>query len=189
MLAACHRVARIVVGLLLVLALAGCTPDYNWREVRDASGGWSATMPGRTSSQTRAIHLRELSVNMTMTIAQVGATSFAVGEARLAGPEPAQRQAGLAAMREGLLRNLEAEPDALVGDTSVRSEDPTAPAVPAQVIDVTGNRRGDDGQPLRMIAVFAAKGDRLYQAVVVGPGPGLQEAQARIFLDSLRIAP
>ena len=143
-------------------------------------------MPARTASQTREIRLRELPVSMTMTGARVGSTTFAIGVVELPDLAPTQRSAALLAMREGMLHNVGAALDTPVLADKVLRDDATAPAVPAQSIDVVGTRTDhDSGQPLRLIGVFAALDERLYQVIVVGPAP--DEAPAHQFIESFRL--
>ena len=97
---------RSLTAALAALLLAGCSPEYDWREIRSVEHGWSAMLPGKPASMTRRIHLQALEVPMSMQGARVQESAFTVASVDL--PDDAQptREAALAAMRAGMLRNI-----------------------------------------------------------------------------------
>ena len=88
------------------LALAACSPDYNWREIRPTGGDYHVMLPARPASMSRPIDLDGLAVTMTMNGARVGAYRFTVGAVVLPDAEPATRARAGAAMRAAMVRNL-----------------------------------------------------------------------------------
>jgi hypothetical protein len=101
---------------------------------------------------------------MTMTAAKADNTTFAVGTA--VAPDAARAQAALPAMRLALLRNIGAPDAAATGDLNV---------------DVTG---AGQGVPMHLSGRFAAKGNRVYQFIVLGPAGETPPEQIEQFLTS-----
>ncbi len=54
---------RVVTAALAAILLAGCAPEYNWREVRSAEQGYLVMLPGKPASMTRRILLGESEVH------------------------------------------------------------------------------------------------------------------------------
>ncbi len=101
------------VFLTLTLALAACSPSYNWREMDVADGHVRAAFPARVSTETRELKLDTHALKFTMASATVGEAVFAVGSAPLP-PEiaasPAARQALGVALMRSLYTNMQAPP-------------------------------------------------------------------------------
>lgn len=174
-------------SLLAALALlAGCSPAYNWREVRPADPAVSVMLPGKPASLTQRVKLDGLDLPMSMTGAQAEGAAFTVACAALpaAQADAAARERVLAAMRSGMTRNI--------AGTEERAE-----PVEVALIDAAGAGRGRatglrvvvngtvKSRPTRMLAVFVGEGARACQAVAVGET--LPDEQARQFTDSLRL--
>jgi len=166
------------------LALSACSPDYNWREIRPADGGYHVMLPARPASMSRPIDLDGLPVTMTMNGARVDEQSFTVGAVVLPDDAPATRQKAAAAMRAAMVRNIggresaQADVQVPVLDGAGR----TTATQPGVRIDAAG-RHGE--RPAHMSAQFVVRGKRAWQAVVIGPSPDPEHA--RQFLDSFRI--
>ena len=58
---------KISLALLMAAALSACSPQYDWRDYRSNDAPYAVMFPGKPASQTRAIKLDDLDVNMTMT--------------------------------------------------------------------------------------------------------------------------
>lgn len=172
-----------MVAALAALVLAACAPEYNWRELRSVDHGWSVMLPGKPATLSRRIRLDAVEVEMTMQGAKVGDTSFTVAVAELPEDTPAARAAALAAMRTGMLRNIEGTVQAQ-RDTAVAAIDPAGTAVgelPALRLEARGTVKG---RAVSLSAGFAAEGARAWQWVVIGPEVDREEAAT--FLDSFR---
>ncbi|HMN81497.1 MAG TPA: hypothetical protein PKA20_16445 [Burkholderiaceae bacterium] len=164
--------------------LSGCTPEYNWREVRYPEQGVIVMLPGKPASLTRRISLDGEPVDMTMHGTAAGGSNFAVGVVRLT--DRSRRDKYLAAMRAQMVRNIAGR------ETSVIT-------LPVRVLDREGNRRDTapatviraDGTireaPARMIAGFVGHGDRVVQFVVMGPATDVDDDEAKVFVESLRL--
>ena len=89
---AAHALAFLC-ALAAALALAACSPTYNWRDYTSPDARYRVTFPAKPSSATRTIDLDGLQVSMTMTAAEVEGATFAVGaaEAPDAGRAPGRR--------------------------------------------------------------------------------------------------
>jgi len=158
--------AAPIMPLLACALLAGCNPTYNWRDYASQDHSYKVLFPARPASFTRAVDLNGVRVQMTMTAAEVDGATFAVGSAVL--PDAARAQAALPAMRRALLRNIGAP------DTGAAAADGS--------IDASGN--GANGQPVRLIGRFEARGARIYQVVVMGKADAAPPEQVEQFLTS-----
>ena len=185
-LAAPFRAARraAVPAALFAVLLTGCSPEYDWREIRPVEDGWSAMLPGKPAKLTRRIHLEAIEVPMTMQGAKIGETSFTVAVADLPDDTPATRERALAAMRAGMLRNI--------GASESRSraiEIPTIDAggaatgrLPAERVEANGTVQG---RPVTLLAGFTGQGRRAWQWVVIGPA--VDPEQADVFFQGFRV--
>ena len=158
--------------LLLLAALAACSPDYNWRQVQNADAAFSALFPARPSSHAKEINLDGIRTNMSMTAAEVHGALFAVGSAELS--SAALVQPALDAMKTAMVRNI--------GGTIV--SDKTIPGdTPYNEVIANGSR---NGQPVRLTARFAASNQRVYQAVVIGAAKDVPAEAIDTFLSSFK---
>jgi hypothetical protein len=177
-------------GLIAVMIcaplLAACSPAFNWREVKDIEQGFSVLLPGKPATMTRSIDLDGLPVSMTMTGARAEQGLFSVGSIRLANADtdPALRERALTAMRVAMLRNVGAsvaEPRPVriartdLAGTAIGQVDAVMVQAPGRVAD----------RVVVLSALFAGRGDRLWQAVAILPEA--HSAQAQTLLDSFRI--
>jgi hypothetical protein len=168
----------------LILMLTGCSPTFNWREIRPEGQRFAVLMPARTAEMSREIDLDGLRVTMAMTGARVDASLFTVGAIELSQEAAGQRDRALTAMRVGMLRNLAAS-------------SPVERAIQIPVIDASGQRVGQasglrvdargqaGGRPVKMTAIFVARGERLWQVVAIEPESGGEPSATMI--DSFRL--
>jgi hypothetical protein len=166
------------------LMLAGCSPPYNWREIRPEAQGFAVLMPAKTAAMNREIDLDGLRVSMSMVGARVDASLFTVGVVDLDRDAIEQRGRALTAMRVGMLRNVAASTIAerAIELPIVDASGRTLSRTPALRVDARG-RVG--GQPIRMSAIFVSRGERLWQAVAIEPEPGGEPSATMI--DSFRL--
>lgn len=106
---------------------------------------------------------------MTMTAAEVDGVTFAVATAEL--PDAIQAQHALAAMKTGMVRNIN-------GNVTKES---TTVAGGVTSIDVEAA-----GQQRLLRARFVAKGLRVYQALVLGPEKNVNPESVEVFLSSFK---
>jgi hypothetical protein len=162
--------------MALACLLLACTPKFDWREVRGAGAPYSVMLPAKPASQTRPINLDGMPVVMTMTAAEAGGMTFAVGTAEL--PDAAAAQKALAAMKIALVRNI--------GGT-IRHEKPAATEPAAIEIDALGIAgKATDGQPRVLLARFIARDRRVYQLVATGGERAVSQEAADTFFTSFK---
>lgn len=159
------RLARPLL-LLAWLGLAGCSPSLNWRQVQDAEARFAVLLPAKPATLARPIDLDGIRVTMSMTAAEVEGVTFAVGSVVL--PDAALAPKALQAMQLALVRNI---------DGSVQSQRATAAAraggASSSVDIVASGSIGRSREPARLLARFAAREQRVYQAVMVGRSSAL----------------
>lgn len=161
-----------------MLTLSACNPTYNWREVRGVGAPYRITLPAKPSSFSRPVNLGGTQVTMTMTAAEVDDITFAVGSAEL--PDAAKAQGALAAMKTALVNNI--------GGT-VRQEKLSGPAaapteIQIEAIGAPGANTG--GQPRALFARLIARGNRVYQVIVVGKEKAVSREAVDTFLTSFK---
>lgn len=163
---------------------AGCSPEYNWREIRGGNDHYRVMLPGKPSQMTRPIDLDGMKVSMTMQGAQVGDVAFTVAAAELPDASEAVRERAIGAMRTAMVRNIGGrETDARAMNVPVVDiSDRLTGTAPGWRIDAVGQ---SGGRPVELHAVFTARNGRAWQAVVVGPTP--DPVQAQQFLDGFRL--
>lgn len=169
---------RNAAGTALACLLLACTPKFDWREVQGAGAPYSIMLPAKPASQSRSINLDGMQVRMTMTAAEAGGMTFAVGTAEL--PDATAAQNALAAMKTALVRNI--------GGT-VRHEKPVTvnPASAAIEIDAVGTpSKATDGQPRVLLARFIARDRRVYQLVATGGEQAVSQEAVDTFFTSFK---
>lgn len=174
--------AAACLAVAVTCAAAGCTPEYNWRELRPADAHWVAMLPAKPATATRDIRLGDLPVKMTMHGAKVHDTAFTVAEAPL--PPSGDPAAAVAAMREALVRNIEGKETAAV-PVPIPVEAAAgglARTTAGVALEAAGSIRG---KPALLQARLVAHDGRAYQALVVGTD--VDRDQARTFLESFRL--
>lgn len=164
----------------IVLLLSGCSPTYDWREVQGTDAPYTVMLPAKPATYSRAVNLNGMQVTMTMTAARVKNASFAVGSAPLSDPKMAP--AALQAMKTAMVKNI--------GGTVKKESLVPAEAHSAESIQIEASgllSSGGANQPVMLIARFMAKGDRIYQAVALGPEHDLPSEEVDMFFSSLKV--
>lgn len=172
------RLVRLIATTsFLLAALAACNPALNWREVRGGDAPYTILLPAKPTTFARPVDLAGLKVEMSMTAAEVDGVSYAVASARVT--DPAGRKAALAAMQEAMLRNIGA---------SQKQERAVVlnGGVPATEVSAQG-LAGPSRRPVAMRARFAQHGERVFQAVALGPADALTPEAAETFLGSFTL--
>jgi len=155
---------------LCLAALCACDPKFNWREVHGKDAPFSVLLPAKPATLVRPIRLGKQPVTMSMTGAEVGHVSFAVGSVTLA--DPAQAHAALNLMQAALVSNING-----------RSK--TLPAT-GDAVDIEAVGTPRDGAPMLLMAHFAVNGNRAYQVIVLGPEKEVVREEAATFLSSFK---
>jgi hypothetical protein len=165
-------ISTLVLPVLAALALAACSPKYNWRDYSSADAPYSAMFPDKPATHTRSVDLDGMKVDMTMTAADIDGTIFAIGSAQA--PDAAKADAAVAAMKTALVRNI--------GATITSEKVATAPA--AVDIDARGMQ---NGVPMRLVGHFEARGTRFYQVIVMGRDKDMPQDEVDMFMSSFKL--
>jgi hypothetical protein len=178
------RITLFAAAVPVLLLLNGCSPTFDWREVRGEQAPYLILMPAKPASSTRDISLDGMPVSMTMTVARVDDISFSVGSGKL--PQPAATDAALQAMKTSLLRNTNAV---------VRTESTSTTVDGVKMMTLEGtfsigaapppNKANEGGNTL-LAARFAARNGYVYQVVAFGPEKALAGQVLDTFLTSFR---
>ncbi len=160
--------------------LAACSPTFDWREVRCADGAVRCLLPAKPAEMSRRIFLRDVEVDMQMIGAQADGLSFTVASLANAPRLRAEADALLDAMREQMLRNVKAPPDA-----GTRVGIPVLDAAGRRMQPREGVELDTRADPMRMKARFFLANGKPTQAVVLGAR--MDDDAARQFLDSVTI--
>lgn len=168
--------SRSLMLVATVIALAACSPKYDWREVHGTDAPFAVLLPAKPVTVSRPVNLDGVQVTMAMTAAEAGGVSFAVGSAIL--PDAGAAQLALLAMKKAMLNNIKG--------TIVTEKTATAAASGSIATDIEAT--GSIGsQPARLFARFVAQDKRVYQAVVLGPEPALSHDAVDAFFSSFKL--
>jgi hypothetical protein len=176
--------APAVVALAGCLLFGGCSPTFDWREVRGVQAPYVILMPAKPNSSTRDVDLGNGPIPMTMTVARADDISFSITSGKLA--QPSTADAALLAMKTSLVRNTRA---------AIRNEmaSTTADGIKLLTLEGTFNigppapaaKPGNAGSAL-LAARFAARNGYVYQVVAYGPEKALAGQVLDTFLTSFR---
>ncbi|HEY8605710.1 MAG TPA: hypothetical protein VIM12_01190 [Noviherbaspirillum sp.] len=167
------KIPPLLAAALAAALLSGCSPTYDWREIRGDGAPYLIMLPSKPASHTRAVVLDGTEVQMTMTGAEADDVSFTVATAEL--PDAAQAQKTLQVMKSAMVRNI---------GGSVKQEKPVQVAgTAAGGTEVTAVGAPDASGRARMLAArFFVLDRRVFQLVVLGPeGTVPQEALDTFF--------
>lgn len=162
-----------------VLAWSACSPTYDWRNVRGADAPFAVLFPAKPTTYSRSVNLDGMQLTMTMTATEVDGVTFAVGTASL--PDPAKAQTALNAMKTALVKNIGGT---IRHEKSVAT--PTSP-IPSIEVDAVGAPSAANGRPRLLFARFAAKGQRIYQVVVIGREKAVPDEAVDTFFTSFKL--
>lgn len=167
-------IRRFLCGFLLIVsgALAGCSPQYDWRMVSVAEGRVRAMLPAKPASTERELDFEGQGITFVLTSASVDGVLFTVGYAEL--PETLRTDASgrerlLAQAQASLYRNLGVEPPSDMPDA-------------AEQFSVTGQGRG---QALQLEAMAWTTPDALVEGMVIGAAGELPHTQISEFFREL----
>ncbi|MVW78601.1 hypothetical protein [Bordetella sp. 02P26C-1] len=162
------------IALATCIVLAGCTPEYNWREVVVADGHVQAVFPARVDSETRTLLLAGQTLPFTLAVAQVNQTMFAVGSAPLPSALGLDR-AAREKLGQALMRSLY---------TNVGAAVPTPLPSLGEDVAVTGRV----GQRTAWVRGRVWVTDSMVvEAVVSGPGDEASEEEVTRFLRGVQV--
>lgn len=163
---------------LLWLALAGCTPRYDWRTIVSSDGKYAALYPAKPTSAARDVSIAGRKLPMTMEAANIDGTLFAVGVVTLPSDDAALRREALASMQAGLVSNLGAHPETPPQSRPVTVMSAAQPPVPLDGVELSvAGVSPQDKSPRRLTARLVASGAHIYQAVVLEAGEAARDTR------------
>ncbi len=170
---------RLIRSAVLLLAGGACSPVLDWREVRPAGAGITASFPCKPERQERSVSLGGGSVSLQMLVCSAGGVTWGLGTAEMT--DPARVAEALAALRASRLvnldgRELEAQPLALAGMT---------PNPQAVRLRIAGRR--PDGSEITERAWLFARGTRVFHVAALGGGPSHEALET--FFGGLKLNP
>lgn len=160
------------------LALAGCSPEMDWRVLSPPEGRFSVLLPCKPQRASRALHAASGAQTMTQYACSLraGTMGAAYTDAPGAAPGAEAARARVDAARDALLRNIGA---------GVHSEEEVS----------VGGMRGRQvyaegragGQEVVLKARFVVAGDRVYQVAYVGARDAIAADDVDMFLTSFKL--
>jgi hypothetical protein len=173
-------IKSLLLTVLAATVLAGCSPQYNWRDYRSPDAPFSVLFPDKPATHTRSVTLGSMTLDMTMTAAEIDGVTFAVGSAQA--PDPARAAAALAMMKSALVQNIGAS---IKSEKAGRASTGSATAQGTALdVEATGMRRGT---PMRLVGHFESRGKRFYQVIVMGPAKEVSDDQVQMFMSSFKL--
>jgi hypothetical protein len=167
-------------AIVALLALAGCSPTLDWRELRPEGSQARLMFPCRPASHARSVSLAGATVEMSMFACSAGGATYALTVADLG--DPALVTPALAELGAALPANVRAAAPAASRPLAVPGMTPNAQAAHWRV-----EGRLPDGRAVQEQAALFAHGTRVYQAAVIGPALDAQAVEP--FFDALRVGP
>ncbi|TCS37937.1 hypothetical protein EDC30_103229 [Paucimonas lemoignei] len=174
------KTIRFITLLACTILLIACSPKYDWRVVHGTPIPFEVLLPAKPASMTRPVDLGAAKVEMTMTAAEVDGVTFAVGAATL--PNAADAATALAAMKTGLVRNINGTIKREAGEAGQAGKPGAAPFE----VEAIGTSASNKSNEIVLLARFFAKDARVYQVVVLGPPQKIERAEAENFFSSFK---
>jgi hypothetical protein len=150
-------------GLVAMLALAACSPTFNWREVRPEGTRLNLLLPCKPDKAQKVVPLGGQPTTLSMLGCDAGGATFAVAVADVG--DAAKAASVLALWQDLTLVNMKAVP----GSRQVLAlKIPGAAAgVPVSRLQAQGQRA--DGAAVSGQAAYFAQGSQVFQVVVYAP--------------------
>lgn len=168
--------------IALPLALGGCSPALNWREVRLEEPGLIAMFPCRPVAQSRELTLAERPLSVKLHACEAAGGTYAVMAAKV--PDPSSVNAVLLALRDTSLAKLDTPDGASAARTGWQV--PGMTPQPAAGRWTLTHDRGREA-PVRLDTALFARGTWVIQASVIAPASGADKA-AEPFFEGLGFA-
>lgn len=165
-------------GLAGVLALAACSPAFNWREVRPDGTRLNLLLPCKPDKAQKVVPLGGQATSLSMLGCDAGGTTFAVAVADVG--DPARAAPVLALWQDLTLANMKA---------AAGSRQPLALKIPGAaaglpVVRLQALGQRADGAAVSSQAAYFAQGSQLFQVVMYAPQIAPEVAET--FFSSLK---
>ncbi|MFM8467914.1 MAG: hypothetical protein ACKOAO_10190 [Oxalobacteraceae bacterium] len=171
-----HSRRSSLLAAIWALALLACSPNLNWRELRDADARYTVLLPAKPASHSRTVTLGEMKVDLHMTAAEADEMSFAVASALI--DDAAQRSEALELMQQAMVKNIAGN---ITHQKIIKLKDGT------EATEIEARGALANGNHVILFARFAMKDQRVYQAVAMGPPHRLSAEIADTFLASFAL--
>jgi len=148
---------------LLLMALGGCSPALDWREVRVDESALKAQFPCRPERRVREVSIEGMRSRMEMVTCTADGTTFAGSHFTVR--DPAGVSSAMDAVKAASVSNLGGPPP----KTSPFQLAGMTPNPSAARLDLTGRR--PDGEVVDLHSAFFSRGLRIYQMSVLGKAP------------------
>lgn len=160
------------------LLLSGCTDKTHWRSATDATGKYSADFPDAPQMEIDKIVLDETHqvVMRTQTATNKEGVTFAIGAMLLPEDSDAMRQLAERSLLDGMTHNV-ANAQAPTAASITAADGSAIPALAWQSTDLVPGTK----LSRTVRARFAARGDRVYEVVIVGEHLPSDQDQQRFF--------
>lgn len=165
-------------ALVTLLALAGCSPTFNWRDVRPNGAGVQLMLPCKPDAHARQVRLGEDEVRLELHACRAGEITWALAWVDVGRPE--RVAPALAELRRSAATNLGVEDQ---GRELTWSVPGATPGPGSARVALQG--RLPDGSAIRGELALFAGGTRVYQATCLGTT--LPPEQVETFFGSLRV--
>ena len=175
-------IRSILFPLLAASAIAACSPAYNWRDYSSQDAPFRVMFPDKPAVHKRSIDIGGMTVEMTMTAADVDGTTFAVGSAEA--PDAAKATAALGAMKTALVRNIGATITKEKSSSSAVASNGNTNQSATIDIEATGVQ---NGTPMKLVGHFEARNKRFYQVIVMGKEKALSQENTDQFISSFKL--
>lgn len=162
------------------LALAGCTPALNWREMRPQGSQARLMLPCKPASHARRVAIAGETFEMSMFACTAGETVYALSFADV--NDPARVGAALDDLARAAQSNLQSPSSAASEPANVAGMTPQPQSAQWRL-----SGRLPDGRAVQERVVIFSHGTRVYQATMLGAA---LDAEAQdTFFGALRVGP
>ena len=164
------------IAALAAIGCTACSPTLDWREFVPEGSGLSVVFPCRPDRHARAVQVAGATAQMEMLVCSAGDATYALSFIDVA--DQARIAATLVDLRTSAVRNVRGGEPRL---TPLRIKGMTPSP---QALRLATSGRLPDGAPVQEHAAFFTRGQRVYQASVIGVRPTPQAVQT--FFDGLK---
>lgn len=170
-----------LLGLWTLLASSGCSPTFNWRDVRPEGTGLVLLLPCKPDQAKKTVPLGGQPAELSMSGCEVEGLTFAVAVADLY--DAAKLGPALAQWQAATLANMNAPP-LQAGSQLVPFKLPGAALIPAPALVRSIGQR-PDGTAVQGRAAYFAQGTQVFQVVIYGKNISTEVADT--FFGSLKL--
>jgi hypothetical protein len=171
------RAAWVLSLSLIGLALTGCSPTLDWREIRPEDSDAIAMFPCKPTTDARMVSLAGVRVRMVLVACRAVDANWALAFADIA--DPARVTQALQELRASTAGNLNGTPS-VIGPLRIAGATPNPQA---ERVRLQGRLPGNDAVALE--SGFFVRGTRVYQATVMGKA--LDAEAVAVFFDGLKL--